>query len=149
MFADHRGNQAMNEPAQLYRPRILLADDHQAVVQGVTALLQSAFEVVGAAHTGREMVSEALRLHPDVIVADISMPGLSGIEAARELRETGSTAKLVFLTIHWEDEFVNACMAEGALGYVVKGHMKTDLIPAIHAALSGRSFISPPSQFGT
>lgn len=133
----------MHEPAQLHRPRILLADDHQAVLQRVAALLQSAFEVVGAAHNGREMVSEALRLHPDVIVADISMPGLSGIEAARELRETGSTAKLVFLTIHSEDEFVNACLAEGALGYVVKGHMKTDLIPAINAALSGHSFISP------
>lgn len=133
----------MNEPAQLHRPRILLADDHQALLQRVTALLQSTFEVVGAARTGREMISEALRLHPDVIVADISMPELSGIDAVRELRETGSTAKLVFLTIHSEDEFVSACLAEGALGYVVKGHMKTDLIPAINAALEGHSFISP------
>ncbi len=124
------------------RPRILLADDHQAVLERVRKLLQSLFEVVGAARTGREMVSEALRLSPDVIVADISMPGLSGIEAAQELRRKGSAAKLVFLTIHASDEFVDACVAEGALGYVVKTHMKTDLIPAINAALSGQSFIS-------
>jgi len=79
------------------RPRILLADDHQLVLERVTALLQSAFDVVGAAHTGQEMISQAMRLNPDV--ADISMPELSGIEAAHQLREKGSTAKLVFLTI--------------------------------------------------
>lgn len=124
------------------RPRILLADDHQAVLERVRKLLQSLFDVVGAAHTGREMVSEAMRLTPDIIVADISMPDLSGIEAAHELRKMGSAAKLVFLTIHASDEFVDACRSEGALGYVVKSHMKTDLIPAINAALSGRSFIS-------
>lgn len=124
------------------RPRILLADDHPAVLERVRKLLQSLFDVVGAACTGREMISEAMRLTPDVIVADISMPDLSGIEAAQELRRKGSAAKLVFLTIHSSDEFVEACRAEGALGYVVKAHMKTELIPAINAALSGDSFIS-------
>jgi len=112
------------------------------MLERVTALLQSAFDVVGAAHNGREMISEATRLNPDVIVADISMPALSGIEAAHQLRESGSTAKLVFLTIHAEQEFVDACLEEGALGYVVKSHMKTDLIPAINAALSGQCFVS-------
>ena len=111
-------------------------------LERVTALLQSAFDVVGAARNGREMISEATRLNPDVIVADISMPALSGIEAAHQLRESGSTAKLVFLTIHAEQEFVDACLEEGALGYVVKSHMKTDLIPAINAALSGQCFVS-------
>lgn len=124
------------------RPRVLLADDHQLMLERVTALLQSAFDVVGAARNGREMISEATRLNPDVIVADISMPALSGIEAAHQLRESGSTAKLVFLTIHAEQEFVDACLEEGALGYVVKSHMKTDLIPAINAALSGQCFVS-------
>ncbi len=124
------------------RPRVLLVDDHQLMLERVTALLQSAFDVVGAAHNGREMISEATRLNPDVIVADISMPALSGIEAAHQLRESGSTAKLVFLTIHAEQEFVDACLEEGALGYVVKSHMKTDLIPAINAALSGQCFVS-------
>jgi DNA-binding NarL/FixJ family response regulator len=90
------------------------------------------------------MVFEAMRLKPDAIVVDISMPELGGIEAVHQLREMGSTAKVVFLTIHSDDDFVNACFAEGALGYVVKAHMKSDLIPAINAALSGRPFISPP-----
>ena len=95
------------------RPRILLADDHRIMLERVRALLQATFDVVGAVSNGREMVSEALRLNPDVIVADISMPQLSGIEAAHELRERGSRAKLVFLTIHPDDEFVTACLAEG------------------------------------
>jgi DNA-binding NarL/FixJ family response regulator len=132
----------MNEQSELKRPRVLLADDHLAVLQRVTNLLQSAFDVVGSARTGREMVSQAMLLNPDVIVVDISMPELSGIEAVHQLRRKGSTAKVVFLTIHSEDEFVQACFAEGALGYVVKVHMKTDLIPAINAVLSGRPFVS-------
>ena len=72
------------------RPRILLADDHQLVLERVTVLLQSTFEVVGVAHDGLEMVDEAIRLSPDIIVADISMPELDGIEAAHRLRANGS-----------------------------------------------------------
>ena len=132
----------MDNKSQLKRPRILLADDHLGIVQRVTQLLRAVFDIVGTVHTGPEMVSEAVRLNPDVIVADISMPELSGIEAAHQLREKGSTAKVVFLTVHSEDEFVDACLAEGALGYVVKTHMNTDLIPAIHAALLGHPFVS-------
>jgi DNA-binding NarL/FixJ family response regulator len=109
---------------------------------GVT-LLAPIFHIAGVAHNGRELISEAIRLDPDVIVADISMPEIDGIEAASQLRATGSRAKLVFLTIHTEEEFVNACVAEGALGYVRKTHLKRDLIQAIQAALSGHSFISP------
>src|SRR5277367_763339 len=124
------------------RPRILLADDHQTVLQRVQVLLQPTFDVVGTACNGREMLSEALRLEPDVIVADISMPESSGIEAAHQLREAGCKAKIVFLTIHSEEEFIKACSAEGALGYVIKAHIKTDLIPAIRAALIGESFVS-------
>ncbi len=132
----------MPDQSQSQRPRVLLADDHLAIVQRVTTLLEATFEVIGAARTGREMVSQAVQLKPDVIVVDISMPELGGIEAVHELRELGSTAKVVFLTIHSEDEFVNACFAEGALGYVAKTHMGTALIQAIHAALLGRPFIS-------
>ncbi len=89
------------------------------------------------------MVSEFFRLSPDVIVADIAMPGLSGIDAARRLRKLTSSARIVFLTIHSEEQFVEACRAEGALGYVVKAHMKAHLIPAIQAALTGAAYISP------
>jgi len=127
---------------QLRRVRVLVAEDHEIVLQKIRTLLQSDFMVVGIARTGREMVAEAIRLKPGVIVTDIAMPELSGIDAARELRKEGFAAKLVFLTIYSEDEFISACMEEGALGYVVKAHMKTDLIPAIRAALLGRLFIS-------
>jgi DNA-binding NarL/FixJ family response regulator len=131
------------------RRRILLADDHPLVLERVTALLRTAFEVVGVAHNGLEMVLEAMRLTPDVIVADISMPGLDGIRAVRQLREMGSGSTIVFLTIHEGPELVEACLAEGALGFVLKSHMKTDLIPAIHGALSGRCFVSSPRHTNT
>jgi len=127
----------------LKRARVLLADDHLVVLDRVGALLSASFDVVGVVCNGQELISAGLRLDPDVIVADITMPGLSGIEAAHQLREAGSGAKFVFLTMHIEHEFIDACMAQGALGYVVKSHVKTDLIPAIKAALSGRTFMSP------
>ena len=88
------------------RRRILLADDHPLVLERVTSFLQPTFEVVGVAHNGVEMVNEAMRLSPDIIVADITMPKLNGIEAARRLREMGATAAIVFLTIHEDSEFV-------------------------------------------
>jgi len=124
------------------RPRVLVADDHNLVVDRVMSVLRRDFEVVGTATNGRELVEEAERLRPDVVVLDISMPVLTGIEAAHELRETGSTVKLVFLTMHEEPAFVEACFAEGGLGYVKKSHLGTDLIPAINEALSGHRFIS-------
>jgi DNA-binding NarL/FixJ family response regulator len=124
------------------RPRILLADDHNLVVERVLSVLERDFEVVGTASNGRELVNEAERLRPDVIVLDISMPVLTGIEAAHQLREAGSTVKLVFLTVHEEPAFVQACFAEGGLGYVKKSRLGTDLIPAINEALSGHRFIS-------
>jgi DNA-binding NarL/FixJ family response regulator len=127
----------------LIRPRVLLADDHPALLEATTALLKSRFDVVGAVADGATLVSEALRLCPDVIVADITMPVLSGIDAAHQLRESAPSAKIVFLTVHSEEQFMKACMAEGALGYVLKSHMKAHLIPAIQAALVGLSYICP------
>lgn len=123
-------------------PRVLLAEDHQLVLAQVTALLRPSFDVVGTASNGQQMVSEALRLEPDVIVADVTMPIMTGIAAAHQLRESGSNARIVFLTVHSEIEFMNACIAEGALGYVLKSRMRADLIPAISAALAGQIFIS-------
>ena len=125
------------------RPRVLLADDHHLVLARVLSLLKSTFDVVGTADNGRDLVDQAQRLQPDVIVMDIAMPILTGIEAAHELREAGSRVKFVFLTVHEEAAFLRACFAEGALGYVKKSHLGTDLIPAINEALSGRSYISP------
>jgi len=128
------------------RRRVLLADDHPLVLQRVKAFLQPTFDVVGVAHDGLEMIEQTKRLNPDVIVADISMPGVDGIAAAHRLQEMGAKITIVFLTIHESPEFVEACLAEGALGYVVKAHMKRDLIPAIEAALSGQSFVSSTRQ---
>ncbi|HEV3238037.1 MAG TPA: response regulator transcription factor [Gemmataceae bacterium] len=125
------------------RPRVLLADDHPALLEATTALLKRQFDVVGTATDGATLVSEALRLCPDVIVADITMPVLSGIDAAHRLHESAPSVKIVFLTVHSEEQFMKACMAEGALGYVLKSHMKAHLIPAIQAALVGQSYICP------
>jgi len=127
----------------LNRVRVLLADDHAPVLEGVSTLLGSIFEIVDAVGNGEALISATLRLNPDVIVADITMPGVNGIQAARRLRENGSAARFVFLTVHEEQEFIDACVAEGA-GYVAKYRMKSDLIPAIQAALAGRTFVSPP-----
>jgi DNA-binding NarL/FixJ family response regulator len=125
----------------LNSPRVLLADDHQALLKAEIELLSDYFDVVGTAADGAALVSEACRLHPDVIVTDISMPILSGIEAVHKLRELGSTAKFVFVTVHSSEEFVEACMKAGALGYVRKFWLKLHLVPAIKAVLAGQSYV--------
>ena len=127
----------------LNRPRILVADDHDVILDMVLSLLGQDFEVVGTANNGIDLVSEAQRLQPDAIVLDITMPILNGIEAAHEIHEAGLPAKLVFLTVHERSSFVRACFEEGGSAYVTKSRLKTDLIPAIREALSGNHFVSP------
>lgn len=114
------------------------------MIERVRALLEVDFEVVGDVGNGKDLVSEATRLQPDIILLDISMPGITGIEAAHELRQCGSESKFVFLSVHERIEFVHACLAEGALGYVVKSRITLDLVTALREALAGRRFISPP-----
>jgi DNA-binding NarL/FixJ family response regulator len=126
----------------LIRPRIFLADDHSQLLEAEIALLSPSFDILGTASDGLSLVRETLRLKPDVIVVDITMPVMDGINAVREIQRSGSSARIVFLTIHSEEEFVRACLAEGALGYVWKSSMKTHLIPAIHAVLEGKPYIS-------
>jgi CheY-like chemotaxis protein len=123
------------------RPRIFLADDHADFLKAEIALLQPHFELVGIASDGASLVSEVQRLKPDVVVVDITMPIMTGIDAVHELVKSGSTAKFVFLTIHSGEEFIKACLEEGARGYVVKSQMKAHLIPAIRAALDGLPYI--------
>jgi DNA-binding NarL/FixJ family response regulator len=125
------------------RARILLADDNELLLGLTAKMLTPSFDVVGIASDGRELLSKALRLRPDVIVADITMPNLTGIEAIHQLVEAGLGAKVVFLTVHREDEYLQACLEEGALGYVVKSDMTDDLIAAINAAIAGKLFVSP------
>jgi DNA-binding NarL/FixJ family response regulator len=122
------------------RPRVLLADKHPAVLRATTALLKPQFDIVGSTTDGASLASEALRLRPDVIVTSITLPVLSGIDAAYRLRACSVPAKIVFLTVHSEEEFIEECMAMGA-GYVLKSKMNAHLIPAIQAALGGQSYI--------
>ena len=124
------------------RPRILLADDHKIVIEGLSGLLQEDFELVGAVTNGRDLVEEAARLQPDVIVADISMPLLNGIEAARQLRENGSAARIVFLTMHPDIIYATRALDAGASGYVLKHAASDELVAAIHEALRGRTYVS-------
>jgi DNA-binding NarL/FixJ family response regulator len=126
----------------LSRPRLLLADDHVALRDAELALLSPHFDVVGTAADGAALVKQAQTLCPDVIVTDITMPILNGIEAIRKIRESGSRAQFVFLTVHREQEFVETCIEAGALGYVQKHRMNQDLMPAILAALAGQTYIS-------
>ncbi len=127
------------------RVRILLADDHREILKRVVHLLQGEFEVVGAVNDGQALLEAASKLRPDVVVLDISMPVMSGLEAADRLRGVGSKAKVVFLTVHEDPDFVHASRASGALGYVVKPRLTSDLVPAIKEALANRSFVSPLS----
>ena len=99
--------------------------------------------VVGSVGDGRELLAEAERLHPDVIVLDITMPRLDGIEAARQLRSWHQPARLVFLTVHEDADYARAALDAGGLGYVVKTRLASALLPAIRAALADQSFISP------
>lgn len=128
------------------RPRLLIADDHPMIRERVVDLLGSRFEVVDVVDNGIDLVEAAERLSPDIIVLDITMPGQTGIEAARQLRKKNCSAKLVFLTVHEQVQFVRRCMAEGALGYVVKSRLETDLIAAVLEARCGRRYISPPHK---
>jgi DNA-binding NarL/FixJ family response regulator len=122
---------------------VLLADDHPPLVEAAIAILKPHYDIVGVATDGEMLVSEALRLRPDVIVSDITLPIVNGIEAIHRLCISNSQTKVVFLTIHAEEGFLKACMDEGALGYVLKSRMKTQLIPAIEAALEGKFYVSP------
>jgi DNA-binding NarL/FixJ family response regulator len=123
--------------------RVLLADDHPGVRALVENIVEPTFEVVGAVGDGKALLEAALSLEPDVIITDISMPTLSGIEAAKRLQESGSRAVVVFLTVHSDPDFVNACLNAGASGYVVKIRMDTDVLCAVREALAGRIFLSP------
>ena len=123
--------------------RILLADDHLRLLDVVASILEPAFEIVGREGNGRALVEAAAKLRPDVIVTDISMPILNGIEAANTLRDSGSTSRIIFLTVHRDPDFIKACFAAGALGYVSKHRVTTDLLSAIQEALVGHSFVSP------
>ena len=125
------------------RPRVLLADDHRMVSEGLKHLLADDFELVGMVEDGRALVAAAKKLQPDVIVADISMPHLNGIEAMAQLKNDNSDVKVVFLTMHREPAYARRALAAGAAGFVLKHSAPAELVMAIHAALKGQTFITP------
>jgi len=122
--------------------RVVLADDHQALVAKVRAVLAEDFEVVDAVADGSQAVDAVLALDPDVLVTDISMPLLDGLQVAKRLQAAHCRAKIVFLTVHEDQDYVAAALHAGASGYVTKSRLAIDLIPAIREALLGRTFVS-------
>jgi DNA-binding NarL/FixJ family response regulator len=125
------------------RPRLLVADDHRAMLDSLVGLLSGEFEVVATVSDGLSAVTKAALLEPDLLVLDIAMPGLNGIAAATRLKESGSTAKVVFVTNLHDREFVQESLALGEIGFVVKDRLVADLLPAIRKVLAGQSFVSP------
>ena len=123
------------------KPRVLLADDHIARLESVSRLLADDFDVVGLAGDGRQALDLARRLRPDVVVLDVSMPELDGIQTLEQLRRDGPETRVVFLTMHQDDELVSAAINGGAHGYVLKSRVHSDLIGAIDHALAGRLYV--------
>jgi DNA-binding NarL/FixJ family response regulator len=123
--------------------RVLLADDHRDFLRKVQGELSTEFEIVDTAANGEDAIEAVRRLDPDVLVIDISMPILDGLQAASRLRDARCRTKIVFLTIHEQSDFISAAFAAGASGYVSKRHLGTDLVAAIHEVLQGHTFISP------
>ena len=125
------------------KPRILIADDHRILAEGLRSLLEPEFEVVGVAADGRELVAAAEKHQPDVIVADVAMPSLNGIEAAAQLRDMGVKAKVVFLTMHHDVAYARRAMETGAVGFVLKHSAASELVVAVREALQGRTYVTP------
>jgi DNA-binding NarL/FixJ family response regulator len=122
----------------LDRIRVLLADDHEEMLDRVARLVAIECNVVGTATDGQQALDAAMELKPDVLVLDISMPVMNGIETARRLKEAGSETRIVFLTVHDDPDFVREALEVGALGYVIKQRIASDLVAAIKKAQAGR-----------
>ena len=125
------------------RCRVFLAEDHKVVRDRVRELLEPTYEVVGTANNGRALVDMAKELNPEVLVVDIAMPELNGIDAVWQIVQAGSKAKIVFLTVYDDPDIVRACFDVGAQAFVLKGRLASDLFPAIHMAMSGHTYVSP------
>ena len=126
-----------------HRPRVLLADDHRLVAEALKSLLASEFELVGVVEDGRALIDAAAKLQPDVIVADITMPHLNGIDALSRLRQQGDQTPVVFLTMHRDVSFARRALDAGASGFVLKHSAPAELVTAIRAALQGKTYLTP------
>lgn len=124
-------------------PRVLLADDQEEVLRTVTSMLEDEFEIVGLAENGKQVLELVIQRSPDVLVLDIFMPVVNGIETAACLKASGCPTKVLFITVHEDPEFLETAMSVGAVGYVLKARLATDLIPAIRSVMEGCIYISP------
>ena len=129
--------------SRLLRPRVLLADDHRMVAEGLRSLLSNDFELVGVVEDGHALIAAAKKLRPDIIIADISMAHLNGIDALVQLRQHDPEVRVIFLTMHPEVAYARRAFEAGATGYVLKHSAPAELVEAIRAALSGKSYLSP------
>jgi len=125
------------------RPRILLADDHRLVAEGLRSLLQREFDLVGVVEDGRSLVETARKLLPDVVVADIGMPVLNGLEALSQLKKDNPQIKVVMMTMHREPAYARRALEAGASGFVLKHSASEELITAIRAAIEGKTYLTP------
>lgn len=125
------------------RARVLLADDHRLVAEGLKSILCAEFDVAGVVEDGRAMIAAAKELRPDVIVSDITMPDLNGIEALEELKKHDPNVRVIFLTMHRNVAYAQRALQAGACGFVLKHAASDELIMAVRAALEGRLFITP------
>ena len=132
----------MTDAAIKTRPRILIADDHRIVAEGIRLLLETSYQVVGIVSDGRKLLDEAPGLKPDVIIVDISMPLLNGIDAAERLRAIIPKTKFVFLTMKDDPNLAAAALKLGAVGFVLKNEASSELLKAVTEVLSGKSYLA-------
>ena len=138
-----RGLGALIQESRMRRIRVLLADDHKIVLDGLRSLLEPTFDLVGMVEDGRALVSAVEQLRPDVIVVDISMPLLNGIEAVRQIKKLDSQVKVVFLTMHPDVTYAIRAFEAGASGFVLKHSASSELLTAIQEAIKGRTYVTP------
>jgi DNA-binding NarL/FixJ family response regulator len=128
------------------RTTILIADDHKMFAQGLASLLEEEFELVGIVENGKALIEAATRLEPEVIVVDISMPILNGFDAVRRLKQSGTTAKVIFLTMHADSRLLSEALRCGGVGYVLKQSAGEDLVHAIRQVIAGHNYVTPDVQ---
>jgi DNA-binding NarL/FixJ family response regulator len=125
------------------RLRLIMADDHALVLAGLRKLLETECDVVSVVEDGRALVAAAEEFHPDVILMDISMPLLNGIDAARQIRRASPKSKMIFVTMHADADYVREALSAGASGYLLKRSAASELLPAIHSVFNGGTYITP------
>src|SRR4030095_13335086 len=138
----HKGKGA-KVMSRISKPRVLLADDHRMVAEGLKSLLSTDFELLGAVEDGRALIEAARKQAPNVVVVDISMPNLNGLDALGPLKKDNPNVKVVFLTMHREVAYARRALEAGAVGFVLKHSAPAELLTAVRAALEGKTYLTP------